>query len=57
MISLSLLLQFPYIQLSYIIRDLLKKDEKLNDRTVLSVQNIMELLGFLSTQYLLFLSK
>ena len=29
-----------------IIRDLLEKDEKLNDRTVLSVQNIMELLGF-----------
>ena len=29
----------------YIIRDLLEKDDKLNDRTVLSVQNI-ELLGF-----------
>ena len=29
-----------------IIRDLLEMDEKLNDRTVLSVQNIMELLGF-----------
>ena len=28
------------------IRDLLEKDEKLNDRTVLSVQNIIELLGF-----------
>ena len=27
-------------------RDLLEKDEKLNDRMVLSVQNIIELLGF-----------
>ena len=29
-----------------IIKDLLEKDEKLNDRTVLSVQNIIKLLGF-----------
>ena len=29
-----------------IIKDLLEKDEKLNDRTVLSVQKITELLGF-----------
>ena len=29
-----------------IIKDLLEKDEKLNDKTVLSVQNITELLGF-----------
>ena len=29
-----------------IIRDLLEKDEKLNDRTVLSVQSIMEILRF-----------
>ena len=29
-----------------IIKDLLEKDEKLNDRTVLLVQNILELLGF-----------
>ena len=29
-----------------IIKDLLEKDEKLSDRTVLSVQNILELLGF-----------
>ena len=29
-----------------IIKDLLEKDEKLNDRTVLSVQNIIDLLGF-----------
>ena len=29
-----------------IINDLLEKDEKLNDRLVLSVQNIIELLGF-----------
>ena len=28
------------------IKDQLEKDEKLNDRTVLSVQNIIELLGF-----------
>ena len=28
------------------IKDLLEKDEKLNDRTVLSVQNILKLLGF-----------
>ena len=28
------------------IKDLLEKDDKLNDRTVLSVQNIIELLGF-----------
>ena len=29
-----------------IIKDLLEKNERLNDRTVLSVQNILELLGF-----------
>ena len=29
-----------------IIKDLLEKDDKLNDRTVLSVQNIIDLLGF-----------
>ena len=29
-----------------IIKDLLEKDDKLNDRTVLLVQNIIELLGF-----------
>ena len=29
-----------------IIKELLEKDEKLNDRTALSVQNILELLGF-----------
>ena len=29
-----------------IIKDLLEKDEKLNDRTILSVQNILEVLGF-----------
>ena len=28
------------------IKDLLEKDKELNDRTVLSVQNILELLGF-----------
>ena len=30
----------------HIIKDLLEKDEKLNDITLLSVQNIIELLGF-----------
>ena len=29
-----------------VIKDLLEKDEKLNDRTVFSVQDIIELLGF-----------
>ena len=29
-----------------LIKDLLEKDEKLQDRTVLSVQNITDLLGF-----------
>ena len=40
-----------------IIKVLLEKDEKLNDRTVLSVQNIIELLGFCLHKYLLFFSK
>ena len=39
-----------------IIKDLLEKDEKLNYRIVLSVQNITELLGF-CLHYLLFFSK
>ena len=37
-----------------IIKDLLEKDEGLNDRTVLSVQNIIELLGFCLHNYFLF---
>ena len=38
-----------------IIRDLLEKDEKLQDRTVLSVQHIIDLLGFsLNNTYFLF---
>ena len=40
-----------------VIKDLLEKDEKLNYREVLSVQSIIELLGVLSAQNLLFLSK
>ena len=42
----SLFTSVPIDSALNIIRDLLEKDEKLNDRTVLSVQNIMELLGF-----------
>ena len=41
-----------------IIKELLEKDEKLNDRTVLSVQNILELLGFcLQNTYFSFQNK
>ena len=42
----SLFTSVPIDPALNIIRDLLEKNEKLNDRTVLSVQNIMELLGF-----------
>ena len=42
----SLFTSVPIDPALNIIRDLLEKDEKLNDRTVLSVQNITELLGF-----------
>ena len=42
----SLFTSVPIDPALNIIKDLLEKDEKLNDRTVLSVQNIMELLGF-----------
>ena len=42
----SLFTSVPIDPALNIIRDLLEKDEKLNDRTVLLVQNIMELLGF-----------
>ena len=42
----SLFTSVPIDSTLDIIEDLLEKDEKLNDRTVLSVQNIMELLGF-----------
>ena len=39
-------------------KDLLEKDEKLNDRTVLSVQDIIELLGFcLHNTYISFQNK
>ena len=42
----SLIYSVPIDPALNIIRDLLEKDDKLNDRTVLSVQNIIELLGF-----------
>ena len=42
----SLFTSVPIDPALNIMKDLLEKDEKLNDRTVLSVQNIMELLGF-----------
>ena len=42
----SLFTSVPINPALSIIKDLLEKDDKLNDRTVLSVQNIIELLGF-----------
>ena len=42
----SLFTSVPIDPALNIIKDLLEKDEKLNDRTVLSFQNIIELLGF-----------
>ena len=42
----SLFTSVPIDPALNIIKDLLEKDEKLNDRTVLLVQNIIELLGF-----------
>ena len=42
----SLFTSVPIDPALNIIKDLLERDEKLNDRTVLSVQNIIELLGF-----------
>ena len=42
----SLFTSFPIDPALCIIKDLLEKDEKLNEKTVLSVQNITELLGF-----------
>ena len=42
----SLFTSVPIDPALNIIKDLLEKAEKLNDRTVLSIQNIMELLGF-----------
>ena len=42
----SLFTSIPIDQALNIIKDFLEKDEKLNDRTVLSVQNIIDLLGF-----------
>ena len=42
----SLFTSVPIDPALNVIKDLLEKDEKLNDRTVLSVQDIIELLGF-----------
>ena len=42
----SLFTSVPIDPALNIIKDLLEKDEKLNDRTVLLVQNIIELFGF-----------
>ena len=42
----SLFTSVPIDPALNIIKDLLEKDEKLNDRTVLSVQNIIDLLGY-----------
>ena len=42
----SLFTSVPVDPALNIIKDVLEKDEKLNDRTVLSVQDIIELLGF-----------
>ena len=54
----SLFTSVPIDPALNIIKDLLEKDEKLNDRTVLSVQNIMELLGFcLNNMYFSFQNK
>ena len=44
--SLALFTSVPIDPALNIIKDLLEKDDKLQDRTVLSVQNITELLGF-----------
>ena len=54
----SLFTSVPIDPALNIIKDLLEKDEKLNDRTVLYVQNIMELLGFcLNNTYFSFQNK
>ena len=42
----SLFTSVPIDPALNVIKDLLEKDEKLNERTVLSVQDIIELLGF-----------
>ena len=42
----SLFTSVPINPALNVIKDLLEKDEKLNDRTVLLVQDIIELLGF-----------
>ena len=54
----SLFTSVPIDPALYIIKDLLEKDEKLNERTVLLVQNIIELMGFcLHNTYLSFQNK
>ena len=46
MMSLHSFISVPMDPALNIIKDLLEKDEKLQDRTVLSVQNFIDLLGF-----------
>ena len=54
----SLFTSVPIDPALNVIKDLLEKDEKLNDRTVLSVQDIIELLGFfLQNTYFSFQNK
>ena len=54
----SLFTSVPIDPALNIIKGLLEKDEKLNDRTVISVQNIIELLGFcLHSTYFSFQNK
>ena len=54
----SLFTSVPIDLALIIIKDLLEKDDKLNDRTVLSVQNIIDLLGFcLHNTYISFQNK
>ena len=54
----SLFTSIPTDPALTIIKDLLEKDEKLNDRMVLSIQNIIDLLGFcLNNTYFSFQNK
>ena len=54
----SLFTSVPIDPALKVIKDLLEKDEKLNDRTVFSVQDIIELLGFcLHNTYFCFQNK
>ena len=54
----SLFTSVPIDTALNIVKDLLEKDKKLNDRTVLSVQDIIELMGFcLHNTYFYFQNK